>query len=81
MTVLGSILTRSRLQHKLLHTHIVILLADELVEEGEVGAIEAVPAHRAGHTLLVVKPDELINVIEAFWQINILYRHTNEESD
>ena len=54
-----------------LHTHVVILLADELVEEGEVGAIEAVPAHRAGHALLVVKPDELINVIDAFWRINI----------
>ena len=42
---------------ELRHTHVVIPLADELVEEGEVGAIEAVPAHGAGHALLVVKPE------------------------
>ena len=34
--------------------HLVVLLTDELVEEGEVGAVESVPAHRAGHAVFMV---------------------------
>ena len=36
------------------YCHLVVLLTDELVEEGEVGAVESVPAHRAGHAVFMV---------------------------